>query len=123
MSNHIIITKEQADTIRGKHGVYSFIEPIPLPDGNFIIPEACKTDPDLISIRSILETMDDNIQDIQDLPKIGSLVEKGKIYRYVSKETNGYSGLVIAIKDHIRINDPPNTTPDLFIFFEKIKHY
>ena len=43
----IILTKEQADKIRGRYGRYSALEPIKLPDGLFMLPERCLSDVDL----------------------------------------------------------------------------
>jgi hypothetical protein len=34
----IYLTKEQADKVRGRHGVYSELQPTELPDGNLYLP-------------------------------------------------------------------------------------
>ncbi len=47
MAAILILTKEQAERIKGNYGRYSALEPIPLPDGNFMLPEDCLSDPDL----------------------------------------------------------------------------
>jgi hypothetical protein len=57
MNNHIIITPAQAAAITGKHGIYSRIEPVLLPDGNYIVPEDCINDPDLITVKNTLNTI------------------------------------------------------------------
>jgi len=37
MNEHIILTSEQAQSIRGRYGSYSAIEPVLTPDNNYII--------------------------------------------------------------------------------------
>lgn len=95
---HLIITKEQADLVRGKHGRYSGIMPVELPDGNFIISQGSMDDPDLISIKPVLEDIAKTAKfcEIKDLPKVGEYVEKDKIYFSDAKQISDYSGLVIA---------------------------
>ena len=54
MSKHIIISTTTANRIRGNHGKYSAIEPIPLGDGKFIIPENVLSDEDLQEITGLI---------------------------------------------------------------------
>lgn len=110
--SHIIIDKAKADSIRGKYGKYSAIEPRALPDGNYIVPTACISDPDLLTVKTTLEGMDDVKQDIVDLPEVGQPVEAGKIYRYSNDMT---SKLIIAVQSHNRMTYPPEETPALFM--------
>ena len=121
MRNYIIITKEQAEQIRGRHGRYSAIEPVPSPDGNYLIPERCLDDPDLSDIKNTIEDMiqpaDANVQDIEDLPEVGLPVAKDKIYKYESND--GFPPLVIARQDHNRTIYEPKETPALFSFFRE----
>ena len=42
----IYLTKEQADKVRGRHGIYSALEPILADDGNYILPLAVLKDPE-----------------------------------------------------------------------------
>lgn len=51
---HIIISKTTAKTIRGNHGKYSAIEPLPLGDGKFLIPENVLSDKDLQEITGMI---------------------------------------------------------------------
>ena len=44
---HIIISTTTANRIRGNHGKYSAIEPFPLGDGKYLIPENVLSDADL----------------------------------------------------------------------------
>jgi len=69
MNNHIIITPTQAELIRGNHGKYSAIEPVLTPDDNYIVPEDCINDPDLIYVKEQLQGMKrpDNVQNIKDI--------------------------------------------------------
>jgi len=116
---YIVITKEQADTIRGNYGRYSAIEPVALPDGTFIVPEECMSDPDLTDAKPILETMNSVIKPIDPLPNVGEQVYAGQIYQYPYSEDNKYSPLVIAVQSHIRMNYPPYETPALFTFYRE----
>lgn len=43
----IILTKDQAEIIKGRYGIYSALEPVALPDGMFMLPEHCLNDKDL----------------------------------------------------------------------------
>ena len=67
MNNHIIITKEQAEIIKGNYGKYSAIDPIQLPDGNFIIPESCLQKSDLAEAHQKINDANGSVQDIKDL--------------------------------------------------------
>ena len=121
MRNYIIITKEQAEQIRGRHGRYSAIEPVPSPDGNYLIPERCLDDPDLQDIKAKIEEAIEpdrkNVQDIEDLPAVGQPIVKDKIYRYDSNDS--FPPLVIARQDHIRTEHDPKIIPALFSFFRE----
>ena len=54
MSRHIIISTTTANQLRGNHGKYSAIEPIPLGDGKFIIPENVLSDEDLQDVTGLI---------------------------------------------------------------------
>lgn len=117
MNKHIIITPEQAEQIKGKYGKYSAIEPVPTPDGNYIIPENCLNDADLAAIKATLQALVtvDNVQDIVDLPKVGEPIEANRLYLYASE----FSGLVKAVQAHTRTIYKPEETPALFSFFRE----
>lgn len=121
MRNYIIISKEQAEQIRGRHGKYSAIEPVPSPDGNYLVPERCLDDPDLADIKQLINGMilpaKENVQDIEDLPEMGQPVLKDKIYKFDSDD--GFPPLVIARQEHIRTEHDPKTVPALFSFFRE----
>lgn len=51
---HIIISTTTANKIKGEHGRYSAILPLPLGDGKFIIPENVLSDADLQEITGII---------------------------------------------------------------------
>jgi hypothetical protein len=115
----IILTKQQADQIRGKHGIYSYIEPLFIPDGTYGLPEDCKDDIDLIEVKNELTTIT-NIQTIRELPKQGQLCESGKIYYYNSETINNvFNGMIKCVQTHNRTIYPPNETPALFSFFRE----
>ena len=121
MRNYIIITKEQAEQIRGRHGKYSAIEPVPSPDGNYLVPERCLDDPDLKDIKdkiqSLIQPAKANVQNIEDLPEMGQPVVKDKIYKHESDD--GFPPLVIARQNHVRTEHDPKTVPALFSFFRE----
>lgn len=123
MREHIILTKEQADTVKGTYGKHSVIRPIALPDGTFIIPEKCLSDSDLKDAKSVIESCilpaKENVQDIIDLPKIGEEVRKGKVYVYENLLVEGSQTLVIAQQDHMRTEHDPKDIPALFTFFRE----
>ena len=123
MNTHIIITKEQADQIKGRHGIYSAIEPVPTPDGMFIVPERCLEDPDLSSVKTDLEQIHEvsEVQEITDLPAVGEEVLKDRLYTYSEGEDleTGYSGLIKCMQTHNRTIYSPRETPALFSFFRQ----
>lgn len=116
MNEHIIITKAQAENIRGKYGKYSAIEPLPTPDGNYIIPEHCLNDVDLVEIKSAIQSAitDSNIQQILKLPLQGENCDIG-YYLY----DNEVSPLVYCRQNHIRTEHAIKDIPNLFTFFRK----
>ena len=123
MNEHIILTKEQAESVKGVYGKYSEIRPIELPDGMFIIPSKCLTDLDLKDIKNTIESYvlqgNENIQVIIDLPKMGEAVKKGMIYSYENLSVEDSKTLVIAQQDHIRTEHEPKDIPALFTFFRE----
>ena len=54
MSKLIIISTTTANKIRGNHGKYSAIEPLPLGDGKFLIPENVLSDGDLTEVTGLI---------------------------------------------------------------------
>lgn len=115
--SHIIINKATATALRGTHGRYSAIEPIALPDGNYIIPEACLSDVDLQEVHQTIINAGGEIQPIVDLPEIGQPCEMDRIYKYSEGIEQGYNGLVICRQRHNRTEHPVMTIPNLFSFF------
>lgn len=51
---YIIISKTTASKIRGEHGKYSAIDPLPLGDGKYIIPGSVLDDIDLKEIHGLI---------------------------------------------------------------------
>ena len=116
MEEYLIITKEQADAVRGRYGSYSAIEPIALPDGKFFVPERCMVDSDLQDALSTLQTMDDDKQTIEDLPEVGFPCVSGQTYHYSVGVESGYTEFVICRQSHTRMDYYPWDTPALFTF-------
>lgn len=115
--SHLIITAQ----IRGRYGKYSAIEPVEIPDGNYIVPEDCLSDADLAEVKAILQSYvsTDNVQEIIDLPDVGEECVKDRIYKYSDGDIDGYNGLVKCVQTHIRTIYKPIDTPALFSFFRE----
>ncbi len=68
MRNYIIISKKQADKVRGRHGKYSVLEPVEFPDGRHGIPARVINDPEFADIKETLqEYVKGEVQEIKDL--------------------------------------------------------
>lgn len=115
MNEHIKLTEAQAQQVKGNYGIYSRIEPIAMPDGNYIIPAACLSDADLQSINATLHALATDVQPIVALPEIGELCEGGRYYLYDSE----HSSIVYCVQAHNRTIYPPEQTPALFSFFRE----
>lgn len=111
---HIVISEVQATQIRGNYGIYSAIEPVPTPDGMFIVPERCLTDKDLTDARITLQIIKSNAvtQNITGLPEVGQPVYKDSLYK--SDE-----GLVKCVQTHNMTIYKPSEVPALFSFFRE----
>jgi hypothetical protein len=55
--NLIVLTLDQANLVRGKHGEYSALEPIVLTDGQFGLPPEVLEDPDLADVHDFLSSL------------------------------------------------------------------
>ncbi len=85
MRNYIIISKKQADKVRGRHGKYSALEPVEFPDGRYGIPARCIDDPEFADIKETLEEYQKGeVQEIKDLRtrKENIKIEAGVSYLY-----------------------------------------
>lgn len=114
MNEHIIISKEQAEQIKGRYGKYSAIEPVPTPDGMYIIPERCFNDSDLAAAKAKIQAANGTVQDIIKLPVMGQPCIVG-YYLYESEN----SPLLYCRQAHTRTEHAPETIPNLFTFFRK----
>lgn len=115
MNEHIILSKVQADSIKGKHGKYSALDPMFTPDGLYIIPERCLNDADLAAVKSSLQALvtAQNVLPIVDLPALGQPCIAGRYYNYASEN----SQLVKCVQSHNRTEHAVETIPALFSFF------
>jgi len=50
----LILTKAQADGLRGKYGKYSELEPIPIKSDEYVLPSDVLNDDAFISVKHIL---------------------------------------------------------------------
>lgn len=121
MRNYIIISKEQADRVRGRHGEYSALEPVMFPDGMFAIPERCLDDPEFADIKKTLEDYRKTgiVQDIVDLNEkaLTTAVQKDKYY--LSKDywvVKALTSEVLSISTVDKLID----LPDKFLIREDI---
>ncbi len=116
----LILNKAGAEAVRKRYGVYSAIDPVALPDGNFMVPKRCLTDPDLADAIADLNTHTEEENEILDLPAFGEQCLMGIIYKYVDETgtiDDNRSGNVKCVQTHPRTNDPPYEIPALFTFF------
>jgi hypothetical protein len=113
---YIVMTKEEADAIRGNYGSYSAIDPIYLPDGTYFVPERCMSDPDLSDAKPALQEVSGNTITIEELPSEGLPCVSGQTYHYNVGVDMGYSEFVICRQNHNRTIYEPWETPALFTF-------
>lgn len=57
----LILTKEQADKVRGKYGTYNELEPVPIKTGEFILPADVLDNNAFASVELILENLPSRI--------------------------------------------------------------
>lgn len=70
MRHYIIISKKQAEAVRGRHGKYSALEPVEFPDGRYGIPARLINNPEFADIKKTLEEYaKGEVQEIVDLQK------------------------------------------------------
>ncbi len=86
MSKYLIISKENAEIIKGRYGKYSNISPVPLPDGMFAVPESCLTDEDLVNVDKILLKMAVETKEIQFVTEDVKEVQKDMYYVIEAKD-------------------------------------
>jgi len=105
MRNYIIISKEQAEAVRGRHGKYSALEPVEFPDGKFAVPERCIDDPEFADIRETLQKYrkEEIIQDITDLNETSKSTKIEKDKYYLSKDYWVVKGLKTATIDMSKV--------------------
>ena len=53
----IILTKEQADSVKGKYGKYDELQPIPITDGSFVLPHDVLYDEAFVSVKEQLSAL------------------------------------------------------------------
>ncbi len=117
----ILLSSEGADLVRGSYGRFSRIEPISLPDGQYMIPERCLSDPALVDAISLIESNQQDVTEVMPLPAEGKPCYKDYIYLYNRgfdpNATETVSNLVKCVQDHTRTIYTPEETPALFSFF------
>jgi hypothetical protein len=82
---YIYLTKDQADKVRGRHGKYSALEPIPTGDGNFILPKSVLMDSE--HIETFVELEKGQLAEIE----IVKIVDKEKPTTDITRETISYN--------------------------------
>ena len=116
----VLLNKENADAVRGKHGRFSALDPVAAPNGKFILPKRCLDDPDLADIAStVVENTEEETQ-ILPLPELGEECVAGVLYKYVDETgtiDENDSGMVQCVQTHNRTEHKPMDIPALFSFF------
>ena len=120
MRNYIILTKIQANLIRGGYGqrpdgtYQARIEPVELPDGKWAIPEVCASSELLKEAHERVRDLKKicEVQDIQDLGegKMVSHLEKDKYY--LSKEywvVKALESKSMTLVNGAKLTDMPST--------------
>ena len=94
MNKYIIISKEDAEQIKGNYGEQRMdgtfparIEPVAVPDGTYTFPESCLEGYGLESVKDELESMitADNVKEIKELPKQGNFALQEKFINTIRK--------------------------------------
>lgn len=132
----LTFNKTDANNLRGRYGNHSALDPIPLPDGTFMLPQRCLHDPKLtldsvlivgedtsIVTYQIIDMLLDLTQDsnvIAPLPEFGEECVAGLLYtdttpRDIDDETG--SNVLKCVQTHNRTEHDPKTIPALFTFF------
>ena len=110
----------QDNSLKGRYGLYSALDPVSLPDGTFMLPERCLSDKDLAEVRDLMIQKTQTETAILDLPEIGEQCVKGVIYKLppdlVDEEL---SPNVVCVQTHDRTIYNPKDTPALFSFFRE----
>lgn len=91
----VIILRD--NKIKGRYGKYSAIDPVPLPDGTFMIPARCLQDKDLkeaVEKIMVATTRKTELYQLSDV----KVVEAGKIYQKVDEKEQGT--LIVADKTY-----------------------
>jgi hypothetical protein len=83
----IYLTKEQADKVRGKHGLFSILEPLITTDGNYILPKEVLNDKEHFEIFSELFKCKIGEIDIKQITGKNDEVEQILSIKTISKET------------------------------------
>lgn len=86
--NNILLTKEQADKVRGRHGQYSALDPIALEDGRFILPIDVLDDKEHAEVlNELLECKSAEIEEVKIINKgvpAGDIEREKITYKTVS---------------------------------------
>lgn len=76
MAMFIILSKAEADAVRGKTSPSTALDPIEMEDGTFILPDVVLTDPAHRTRKAALEPMQrKTVSEIEPILKTGSAVK------------------------------------------------
>lgn len=67
----IILTKTQAQTVRGTYNEIASLEPVPIGDGRYFLPLAVLTDPNFAEVHEVLSSFPvEEVTIIQEEPEL-----------------------------------------------------
>lgn len=117
----VLLTEAGANAIRGSYGKFSAIDPVKLPDGQYMIPARCMTDPDLADALEAIQTNMQDHTEILPLPEQGEECVAGFLYQWDDPnqtfDDEPLSNVIKCIQTHNRTEHDPRTIPALFSFF------
>lgn len=108
----IVIDSSLVNSVKGRYGIYSEIQPVQTFDGKFIVPTACLSDKDLTTAKAKLLQAQSAILTIKNLPAVGQTVYKDSLYQSVD-------GIVKCRQTHSMTIYAPHEVPNLFSFYRE----
>ena len=113
-----IFEKESADNIRGRYGEYSAVDPVKMPDGNYLVSKNILLDADIgLSFTDLSNAIIDSAM-VYDMPTEGEECTIDMIYRWYNSDIDdALSPLFKCVQTHNRTIYDPDQTSALFTFF------
>lgn len=93
----IYLTKEQADKVRGRHGLYSELQPVKASDGNYILPKEVLNDKE--HIETFPDLMKCKVAEVDIIDEEGEETKQTLSVKGISKDI-----LEVKLPDNWKIN-------------------